>query len=263
MYKEYALRGDVYIMKRFRKVVCIAMTLVLAQSISVSSYAANIKAVPVRTVTTSTASAKKIVSKLYLNKTSVKLIVGKTITLKAELSTGGMPKVTWTSSNKKVVTVDGSGKVKAIGKGTANITARTSDGKSAVCTVSVITQNEAYIEEVIRLVNSERTKRGLNKLAVNSRLSAAAQKRAGETERKLSHTRPDGTSFSTVLTEYKIKYTVTGENIAYNYYTADEAMEGLMDSKGHRDNILNKRFKNIGVGLYEKDGYKYLVQLFT
>ena len=109
----------------------------------------------------------------------------------------------------------------------------------------------------------ERTKRDLNKLAVNSRLSAAAQKRAGETERKLSHTRPDGTSFSTVLTEYKIKYTVTGENIAYNYYTADEAMEGLMDSKGHRDNILNKRFKNIGVGLYEKDGYKYLVQLFT
>ena len=79
----------------------------------------------------------------------------------------------------------------------------------------------------------------------------------------MSHTRPSGKSFSTVLDEYGIKYSITGENIAYNYYTASEAMEGLMDSKGHRDNILNSKFKYLGVGLYEEDGIKYLVQLFT
>ena len=114
-----------------------------------------------------------------------------------------------------------------------------------------------------RLVNEERTKRGLNKLLINSKLAGVAQKRALETSQRLSHTRPNGKSFSTVLDEYGIKYTVAGENIAYNYYTAEEAMEGLMDSKGHKDNILNSRFKYIGVGLYEEDGINYLVQIFT
>ena len=247
-------------MKIVKRIVCIALTLSMAQAVSMSSYVSAGTTVSAAT-TTSTTTAKT--TKITLSKTTAKLVQGKTITLKATVSPNTSAKITWTSSNKKVVTVDGSGKVKAVGKGTANVTAKTSDGKSAVCTISVITQNEAYVEEVIRLVNSERTKRGISKLAVNSRLSVAAQKRAVETERKLSHTRPNGTSFSTILEDYKIKYNVTGENIAYNYYTASEAMEGLMDSKGHRDNILNKKFKNIGVGLYEKDGYKYLVQLFT
>jgi len=247
-------------MKIVKRIVCIALTLSMAQAVSMSSYVSAGTTVSAAT-TTSTTTAKT--TKITLSKTTAKLVQGKTITLKATVSPNTSAKITWTSSNKKVVTVDGSGKVKAVGKGTANVTAKTSDGKSAVCTISVITQNEAYVEEVIRLVNSERTKRGISKLAVNSRLSVAAQKRAVETERKLSHTRPNGTSFSTILEDYKIKYNITGENIAYNYYTASEAMEGLMDSKGHRDNILNKKFKNIGVGLYEKDGYKYLVQLFT
>ena len=247
-------------MKIVKRIVCIALTLSMAQAVSMSSYVSAGTTVSAAT-TTSTTTAKT--TKITLSKTTAKLVQGKTITLKATVSSNTSAKITWTSSNKKVVTVDGSGKVKAVGKGTANVTAKTSDGKSAVCTISVITQNEAYVEEVIRLVNSERTKRGISKLAVNSRLSVAAQKRAVETERKLSHTRPNGTSFSTILEDYKIKYNITGENIAYNYYTASEAMEGLMDSKGHRDNILNKKFKNIGVGLYEKDGYKYLVQLFT
>ena len=251
-------------MKIVKRIVCIALTLSMAQAVSMSSYVSagtTVSAATTTSTTTSTTTAKT--TKITLSKTTAKLVQGKTITLKATVSPNTSAKITWTSSNKKVVTVDGSGKVKAVGKGTANVTAKTSDGKSAVCTISVITQNEAYVEEVIRLVNSERTKRGISKLAVNSRLSVAAQKRAVETERKLSHTRPNGTSFSTILEDYKIKYNVTGENIAYNYYTASEAMEGLMDSKGHRDNILNKKFKNIGVGLYEKDGYKYLVQLFT
>lgn len=218
---------------------------------------------PIATVSVSTASVKKLPSSVTLNKTSENLVVGATITLKATVSPVVTSMLTWTSSNKKVVTVDANGKVKAVGKGTANVTVSTSNGKTAVCVVSVITQNEAYVAEVARLVNEERTKRGLNKLLINSKLAGVAQKRALETSQRLSHTRPNGKSFSTVLDEYGIKYTVAGENIAYNYYTAEEAMEGLMDSKGHKDNILNSRFKYIGVGLYEEDGINYLVQIFT
>ena len=250
-------------MKKWKKCACVIMVLSLVQGVSTTYDAVSVSSIPVPTVTVSTASVKKSPSTVKLNKTSEKLVVGKTDTLKATVTPSGSYNLTWTSSNKKVVTVDSNGKLKAVGKGTANVTVKTSNGKSAVCMVSVITQNEAYIEEVVRLVNAERTKRGLNKLVINSRLANASQKRAVETSKRLSHTRPSGKSFSTVLDEYGIKYSITGENIAYNYYTASEAMEGLMDSKGHRDNILNSKFKYLGVGLYEEDGIKYLVQLFT
>lgn len=250
-------------MKRSKKIVCIMMVLSMLQGASMTYDTVSAAGISVQTVAAVTLSVKKLPSSVKLNKASEKLVVGRTVTLKATVSPSGSSNLTWTSSNKKVATVDTSGKVKAVGKGTASITVKTSNGKSAVCVVSVITQNEAYVEEVINRVNVERTKRGLSKLTVNSRLSNAAKKRAAETEKKLSHTRPNGKSFSTVLDEYGVKYTVAGENIAYNYYTAAEAMEGLMDSKGHRDNILNKKFSHIGVGLYEKDGFKYLVQLFT
>ena len=241
-------------MKIVKKFICIALALSMVQAVSMNSY------VSAATTTAATTATTTAVTKITLSKTTAKLVQGKTLTLKSTVSPS--KKVTWTSSNTKVATVDSSGKVKAVGKGIANITAKTSDGKTAVCMVTVITKNEAYIEEVIKLTNAERTKQGLTKLTVNSRLATAAQKRASETAQKLSHTRPNGQSWSTVLKEYNIKYTVAGENIAYNYYTAAEAMEGWMDSQGHRANILNAKFKNIGVGLYEKDGVKYCVQLF-
>lgn len=250
-------------MKKLKKCACIIITLSLLQGISMTCGMVSATNTPIATVSVSTASVKKLPSSVTLNKTSENLVVGATITLKATVSPVVTSMLTWTSSNKKVVTVDANGKVKAVGKGTANVTVSTSNGKTAVCVVSVITQNEAYVAEVARLVNEERTKRGLNKLLINSKLAGVAQKRALETSQRLSHTRPNGKSFSTVLDEYGIKYTVAGENIAYNYYTAEEAMEGLMDSKGHKDNILNSRFKYIGVGLYEEDGINYLVQIFT
>ena len=230
-------------MKKLKKCACIIITLSLLQGISMTCGMVSAANTPIATVSVSTASVKKLPSSVTLNKTSENLVVGATITLKATVSPVVTSMLTWTSSNKKVVTVDANGKVKAVGKGTANVTVSTSNGKTAVCVVSVITQNEAYVAEVARLVNEERTKRGLNKLLINSKLAGVAQKRA--------------------LDEYGIKYTVAGENIAYNYYTAEEAMEGLMDSKGHKDNILNSRFKYIGVGLYEEDGINYLVQIFT
>ncbi|MBQ5563228.1 MAG: hypothetical protein IIT39_07570, partial [Clostridia bacterium] len=55
-----------------------------------------------------------------------------------------------------------------------------------------------------------------------------------------------------------------GENIAYNYSSAaKDVMNMWMNSKGHKDNILSSKYKNIGVGLYVKDGRYYWVQIFT
>lgn len=95
------------------------------------------------------------VSKIKLNHTSYKLGLGKTVTLKASVTsnTSSNPKVKWTSSNTKIATVSSSGKVKAKKLGTCTITAKVTDGsgKKATCKITVVRQvtgiklNRAYL----------------------------------------------------------------------------------------------------------------------
>ncbi|MGE7768093.1 CAP domain-containing protein [Peribacillus sp. NPDC096540] len=49
-----------------------------------------------------------------------------------------------------------------------------------------------------------------------------------------------------------VKYSAAGENIATNYVDAAAVMEGWLNSKGHRDAILNEEFTDLGVGVYKK-----------
>jgi len=120
-----------------------------------------------------------------------------------------------------------------------------------------------YADQVLQLVNQERAKAGLSSLTTNTTLSAAANKRAKETAQSFSHTRPDGTSFSTVLQEYSISYRAAGENIAYGQRTPQEIVTGWMNSPGHRANILNTNFNKLGIGVYQSNGVIYWSQLFT
>ncbi len=120
-----------------------------------------------------------------------------------------------------------------------------------------------YANQVLQLVNQERAKAGLSALTTNSSLTNAANKRAKETVQSFSHTRPDGTSFSTVLKEFNISYRAAGENIAYGQKTPQEVVTGWMNSPGHRANILNANFSKIGIGVYKSNGVIYWSQLFT
>ncbi len=111
-------------------------------------------------------------------------------------------------------------------------------------------------ERVIELVNQERVSAGLNELEEDSDLTEAACVRAREIVRQFSHTRPDGSSWSTVSAK------AFGENIAMGYRTPDEVMDGWMNSQGHRENILRESFESIGVCAWEENGRIYWVQLF-
>jgi uncharacterized protein YkwD len=123
--------------------------------------------------------------------------------------------------------------------------------------------NQGYADEVLRLVNIERSKAGLSSLTTNATLKAAADKRAQETEVSFSHTRPNGSKFSTALQEYGVSYRTAGENIAYGQRSPQEVVNGWMNSPGHRANILNGSFGKIGIGVYQSKGIIYWSQLFT
>lgn len=124
--------------------------------------------------------------------------------------------------------------------------------------------NLSYAEQVVKLVNAERAKAGLAALTMQSDITSAANVRAKEIKQSFSHTRPNGSSFSSVLKEQGVSFRGAGENIAYGQKTPEQVMEGWMNSSGHRANILNANFKNIGVGYYQDArGVNYWVQLFT
>ena len=82
-------------------------------------------------------TVKKAPTKITLNAKSKTLKKNKTFKLKARLSTGSAGKITYSSSNKKIATVNGSGKITAKKKGKANITAKTYNGKKAKIRIRV------------------------------------------------------------------------------------------------------------------------------
>ena len=120
-----------------------------------------------------------------------------------------------------------------------------------------------FASQVVELVNAERAKYGLSALTVDAKVQQAALVRAKESAQSFSHTRPNGSSFSTALTEAGVSYRRAGENIAYGQRTPQQVMNAWMNSSGHRANILNKDFTTIGVGYTVINGTAYWAQLFT
>ena len=124
--------------------------------------------------------------------------------------------------------------------------------------------NLTFAQEVVRLVNVERAKAGLTALTLDTELEKAATIRSNEIINNFSHTRPNGSSFSTVLKENNISYKLAGENIAWGQKTPEAVVTAWMNSEGHRANIMNTSFSKIGVGnVKNASGTIYWTQLFT
>lgn len=119
--------------------------------------------------------------------------------------------------------------------------------------------------QVISLVNRDRANNGLGPVTATPELMAAAQKRAEEIVSTFSHTRPDGRSCFTVLSECGVSYSSCGENIAAGQNTPEAVETAWMNSPGHRANILRSGYGHIGVGYVTiPGGYgTYWVEIFT
>ncbi|MFF1594775.1 CAP domain-containing protein [Streptomyces sp. NPDC058286] len=110
---------------------------------------------------------------------------------------------------------------------------------------------------VLTLVNNERSKAGCSPLTMNAKLTKAAQDHSKDmaSHENMSHTGSDGSSPGDRITRAGYTWSSYGENVAYGYSTPEKVMAGWMSSPGHKRNILDCSFKEIGIGLAGPNSY--------
>ncbi len=126
-------------------------------------------------------------------------------------------------------------------------------------------EDEESGKMMLEMINEERAKEGIGELEWSEGLVEVGEEHAKDMwERKyFGHISPEGKSVKDRVTEARIGFFYVGENLALAP-TVKIAHKGLMESEGHRENILEKRFKKVGIGVVDngRDG-KIFVQIFT
>lgn len=117
--------------------------------------------------------------------------------------------------------------------------------------------NKEFADKVIELVNAARAKEGLSPLTKDTTLTNLSKIRSKETATLFSHQRPDGTSWSMVLKQNNVSYTLAAENIAAGQNTPEAVVKEWMNSPSHRANIMNSKYNKIGVSCYVDQNAPY------
>jgi uncharacterized protein YkwD len=121
--------------------------------------------------------------------------------------------------------------------------------------------------EVRQRINEIRQERGLNQLRDNFMLAQVARNYSQKMARKnfFSHTSPDGDTPAQRVRSAGIFYLVMGENLFKSTNVPKPvplAVEGWMDSPGHRENIMHPEYTQTGVGIWREGNTYYITQLF-
>ena len=111
--------------------------------------------------------------------------------------------------------------------------------------------SEITISKVLDQTNTERVKLGLKPLTFNSTLSKSAQLKADDmfTNNYWAHTSPEGKSPWDFFNNAGYEYSVAGENLAKDFYDTEGLLKAWMNSPTHRENIINPKYQEIGIGV--------------
>ena len=114
-------------------------------------------------------------------------------------------------------------------------------------------------------LNAGRSGAGLPELSLDGYLSGIAYLRAMEASSSWSHTRPDGRSYTSALSDYGYGYGAVAELMVYVPGSGDAASVAAkwLNSKSHSENILSDSFTTAGVGVYSTGGMTYVVCLLV
>ena len=114
------------------------------------------------------------------------------------------------------------------------------------------------IQSLLDDTNQQRSANGESGLGLNGQLNQAAQAKANDMAARdyWSHNTPDGQAPWTFITAAGYSYQTAGENLAYGFATAADTLTGWMNSPGHRANILNAGFTEVGFGIINIANYQ-------
>ncbi len=124
---------------------------------------------------------------------------------------------------------------------------------------------KTWENEVIRLANAERSKKGLPALGANWQLSRCARYKSQDMINKnyFAHQSPTYGSPFDMMESFGLRFAAAGENIAMGQQSPQAVITAWMNSPGHRGNILSTSYSQIGVGLAkDKNGRCYWTQMF-
>lgn len=128
------------------------------------------------------------------------------------------------------------------------------------------TSVSSYEKQVADLVNAERAKAGVAPLTLDSSISNVARTKSKDMANNnyFAHTSPTYGSAGNMLSQFGIKYSAWGENIASGQKTPQQVVTAWMNSQGHRENILSPTFTKLGVGYAtNSNGVAYWTQMFV
>ena len=110
-------------------------------------------------------------------------------------------------------------------------------------------ENPGVSNVMLTLINAERAAEGIQPLTWNSQLVEAAERHSSDMARNnfLDHVGSDGSTFDQRIAATGYRLITGGENIAVGFTSEDSVMQAWMNSPGHRANILNSNFREVGV----------------
>ena len=129
-------------------------------------------------------------------------------------------------------------------------------------------QLSSFFSELLTLTNQARQNAGVGELHLSYELGQSAQTYAEDlaTQNFFSHTGKDGSTLTSRLSASGYQFIAAGENIAAGQQSASSVFQGWMNSPGHRANILQSEFTEVGFGLFDATGNsdygRYWVQNF-
>lgn len=120
-------------------------------------------------------------------------------------------------------------------------------------------------DEILRLINIERSKNGLQTLSSNWQAARVARIKSQDMIDKgyFAHQSPTYGSPFKMMEDFGLRFSAAAENIAYGQRTAQEVVTAWMNSPGHRANILSRSYTQTGIGVAKKaNGTLYFTQVF-
>lgn len=144
---------------------------------------------------------------------------------------------------------------------------QTTTQKPSSSSLPALVNDSSFLNSAKSAINAERRKAGVSEMSIDYTMCKLAGVRAKEVSKNQSHTRPNGSKYNTIYADYGVtKPKATGENIAWatKFDSAQDIVNYWMESTmGHREVMLNGKYKRFGIAMIRSGGKDYAVLMLA